>query len=545
MKSPIPLIADGNPISNRMVNLFGSPRRGANKSSSDLSSVEEPRSPIDGKSAEVGTVGSTVEAVATPTKPENSTGGEAAGSTKNSSNSNDAVIVTSIEDVTSVKKRDIKNCSLIIISEPLYFMNHHLQRSTKENIAEVVCKFYSQEEITDARQKVCLYESFLQVKPKTRRNASNKLKIEAEVNDILNALYDLDKQQVKTRFLSQDMARIPPCSPGEIDPYSNLLCINDLQADSKRMKDNLGAVKAHAVTNSDKISQLTTDLQELRSLIASCAAKEISTLLGEDTRAISVSVMQAKKSTEPSKPVRTQQKPKEQQQQQQQQQQRLQQKQQQLQQEQQEQQKQQEQQEKQVQQQQPRPTGEEACGAASGVSTPAPAAGVAESATPPIQPPSTPPPVPMGDDSSDVTGDASTEGVAWSTVVSRKTRTPPKSGATENTSTSRASFTGAPERRDYYLFNIEGTTENSTIERFLKNSGFNKFTLRQVSTAQSFQKSFRLTILQSDEDKLDSTTWPNRVFLRKWRFRGRKSFDREASGGQNPDKRTHRSKPNQ
>ena len=63
--------------------------------------------------------------------------------------------------------------------------------------------------------KICLFEKHLQVKPKTKQNGSGKLKIEAEVGDILNALYELDKKEFKTRFLSENMVRIPPYNPGE------------------------------------------------------------------------------------------------------------------------------------------------------------------------------------------------------------------------------------------------------------------------------------------------------------------------------------------
>ena len=87
------------------------------------------------------------------------------------------------------------------------------------------------------------------MKPKTG-NGYGKLKIEAEVADILIALYELDEKEIKARFLSENKCRIPPCNPGEIDPHCNMLCITDLQADSKDMNENIGAVKAHAIHNS-------------------------------------------------------------------------------------------------------------------------------------------------------------------------------------------------------------------------------------------------------------------------------------------------------
>ena len=558
-----------------IANLFGSPKRGRIKSMPDLSEIDD--TTMENVIADFKDLLTTaIREAETLSKKKDSAFNKKKGKSvvcpNDTSKKSDAVIISSLEDVSSARKRHsvIKDGQFIIISEPLYFMYYHLHRSTKENISDVVCKFYSQEEITDAKNKVYLYDDFLQVKAKTRRNTSGKLKIEVEVNDILNALYDLDKQEVKMRFLSENMARIPPCNPGEVDPYSNLLCITDLQADSKSMKDNLGAVKAHAVDNSEKINKLLTDMQEIRSLIACCATKEISNLLGEDVAEIGAagptnSNRDAQSSsfsqmtvepTRPTKPARH------------------------------------------VRQQ---PGSGLACqgprDATSSVSTAAPNAYVPESARPPshpppmpspepaeaARPPPTPPPVPsgapvptgappvsagalsvpagappvpagvplapvgvppparVGTTSSAPAGaplapvgapPTQEEGGNWAKVVSRNTRGATRLSSVGNSASKpNPSFTAAPARRDFYMHNVDGATENGVIEKFLKNNGFSKFTLRQLSANQAINKSFRLTILESEEDKLDSAPWPDRVFLKKWRFRGRKTYDREGGGG--------------
>ena len=264
-------------LTDKVVNLFGSPGRGANKPSSPSRSTSDSSESFalgDGLGAEVIADGNTAQSVAMPSPLGNSTGGNLSASPMRSVGN----VVFSVDDAIALRKQGIKG-PFVIISEPLYYMSHHLHRSAKDNIADVVCKFYSQEEISDAKQKISLYDDVLQVKLKARRNTNAKLKLEAEVGDILNALYDLDKKEIKTRFLSENMSRIPPCNPSEIDPYSNMLSINDLQADSKSMKDNLGSVKAHAISNSDKISELTAAIQEIKSLLANSAAQEINEVL--------------------------------------------------------------------------------------------------------------------------------------------------------------------------------------------------------------------------------------------------------------------------
>ena len=263
-----------------MKNLFGSsPRRSALKSSSSIDSVESSAqlSGLCGESAEVSTA---QNIAAMPLPLENSTGGDQSASSKSSTSSSGTSTISVVEDATSLRGKDYEGGSFCILSEPLYYMSHYLHRSAKESIADVVCRFYSQEEISDAKSKICLFEKHLEVKPKTRRNCKGKLKIEADVGDILNVLYELDKKGIKTRFLSENMARIPPCNPSEVDPYSNMLCINELQAESKNVKENLGAVKAHAISNSDKISEINEAIQEIKSLLAMNAATEINKILG-------------------------------------------------------------------------------------------------------------------------------------------------------------------------------------------------------------------------------------------------------------------------
>ena len=101
--------------------------------------------------------------------------------------------------------------------------------------------------------------------------------------------------------------------------------------------------------------------------------------------------------------------------------------------------------------------------------------------------------------------------------------------------TTKTSFLGAPPRRDFYLFNIESGTDNSSIEQFLKSNGITHCWLRQVSSNQSFNKSFRLTVLESEEDKVKSISWPDRVYMKKWRFKSSNGFDRKKVNGQIPD----------
>ena len=125
------------------------------------------------------------------------------------------------------------------------------------------------------------------------------------------------------------------------------------------------------------------------------------------------------------------------------------------------------------------------------------------------------------------------DGGPWTTVDGRKGKR--SSNSTTQGKTIKSSFLGAPLRRDFYLFNIEADTENSSIEQFLKINGINTCWLRQVSSNVSFNKSFRLTVLESDEDKVNSISWPDRVYLKKWRFKSSNGFDRKKANGQNPD----------
>ena len=130
-----------------MKNLFGSsPRRSALKSSSSTSTIDSDESSAHPDGLCVGSAeGSTAQdSVAMPLPLENSTGGDQSASSKSSTSSSGAITITSVEDATSLQGKDYECRSLIIISEPLYYMSHYMHRSAKESIADVVCRFYSQ-----------------------------------------------------------------------------------------------------------------------------------------------------------------------------------------------------------------------------------------------------------------------------------------------------------------------------------------------------------------------------------------------------------------
>ena len=122
-------------LTDKVVNLFGSPGRGANKPSSPSRSTSDSSESFalgDGLGAEVIADSNTAQSVAMPSPLGNSTGGNLSASPMRSVGN----IVFSVEDAVALKKQGIKG-PFSFISEPLYYMSHYLHRSAKDNIADV------------------------------------------------------------------------------------------------------------------------------------------------------------------------------------------------------------------------------------------------------------------------------------------------------------------------------------------------------------------------------------------------------------------------
>ena len=142
----------------------------------------------------------------------------------------------------------------------LCYTQYHMHRTAKENIADVLCKFFCEEEVITAKEMLkTFYKGRFTYEMKDRRNTTGtqvkpgKNKTDSVINDILSVMYELDEKKIVTEFVVKDLSRLPKCDPKEVDPYSNLQLIIDLQQRLYNLENTAGSMQAQLISNVESI----------------------------------------------------------------------------------------------------------------------------------------------------------------------------------------------------------------------------------------------------------------------------------------------------
>ena len=150
-----------------------------------------------------------------------------------------------------------------------------MQRTPQDNIGEVLRRFYSDEELMTARDVlISSHTGSFDYEMKERSNTTGpkasrgKKKAESVIEDILIVMYELDRKKIVTEFVVRDLARLPKCDPKDVDPYSNLQYIIDLQQRVKNLEDNAGSIKAQLLTQSENTKTNTNTLADHETMFA-------------------------------------------------------------------------------------------------------------------------------------------------------------------------------------------------------------------------------------------------------------------------------------
>ena len=142
-----------------------------------------------------------------------------------------------------------------------------MRQTAKDLIAEVIKRYYSEEEVLTARDLLLKsYDGLFVYEMKNRRNSKpsvagkGKSKHESFIEDILCAMYELDKKRIVTGFCANNLARLPKCDPKEVDPYSNLQLILDLKERVKNLEDGAGSIHAQLLTHTENFKEKSNEI---------------------------------------------------------------------------------------------------------------------------------------------------------------------------------------------------------------------------------------------------------------------------------------------
>ena len=141
----------------------------------------------------------------------------------------------------------------MIINELLNYVHHYLDRSAIDHIKTIVLKFYTVNEVTEAKK--CMWHNFKDyLEPYVeRKSTGNRSAEEANLDDIFKAFKVLDEKGVNCEFVSQDLSRLPSVNPEELNTtfllervtliekrladYDNVL--NNQRIDLMKLQDNV------------------------------------------------------------------------------------------------------------------------------------------------------------------------------------------------------------------------------------------------------------------------------------------------------------------
>ena len=142
--------------------------------------------------------------------------------------------------------------SSVILNELLCYVQYHIKRTANDNIAEVLARHFSLEEITSAKD--LLKDNYGHVVGhilKERRNTQNKVKCISFSEDIVNALQELDAKSIETNFVAKNLGRLPRHDPKDLDPYAVMEMVLSLGDRLKQVEDSMGEAKAKVIMHDE------------------------------------------------------------------------------------------------------------------------------------------------------------------------------------------------------------------------------------------------------------------------------------------------------
>ncbi len=113
--------------------------------------------------------------------------------------------------------------NVLIRNELLCYVQCHLNRSAKAKIFEGAGRAFSDDNIVGAKDVLDReFGDNLKVKMKTRRNGQNKLRADLTLDDIVNAMIDLNQNEIVINFGARDVLVLPKEDTIDLDSYTLL-----------------------------------------------------------------------------------------------------------------------------------------------------------------------------------------------------------------------------------------------------------------------------------------------------------------------------------
>jgi len=162
--------------------------------------------------------------------------------------------------ITQPGTEDGKNEPMLVVCELLAYLFTALHESSKDMLKRSVLQFYSDDEISGAKDSIWNAYSEEVLGKKMKRNNGERTIREKEVDDIAEAVSLIDnnkKQWDMVTFCAVDLKRIPKFSPEELDMTSVIERLSTLE---KRMGDMRAVTGSHTA----QLAGVVADVVDLR-----------------------------------------------------------------------------------------------------------------------------------------------------------------------------------------------------------------------------------------------------------------------------------------
>ena len=163
--------------------------------------------------------------------------------------------------------------SPLVISELLCYVTGNLKRSTSEQLVSAIYRFYDIEEIIMAKK--ILYEKYPELgEYPARKTSINRSEQEAHSTDIVESLVHLDSLELETVFVAKNLKRIPKWDPHDSDHLSILEKISKLEGRLHNTEFVVSENKAHILKLNDDVSKFDNRFESCEKAVAGLAAKD-------------------------------------------------------------------------------------------------------------------------------------------------------------------------------------------------------------------------------------------------------------------------------
>ena len=141
----------------------------------------------------------------------------------------------------------------MIVSEVLSFISFYLDKTTAEHIKKITLGFYTPDEIIEAKKILWTnYKDNISFVYQDRKSTDKRSACEANIDDILKALGDLDIASVPILFVAVQLNRIPSCNPEELNLTYLLERVNNIEKQLKSHNEVLCTQRIDLLNIQDK-----------------------------------------------------------------------------------------------------------------------------------------------------------------------------------------------------------------------------------------------------------------------------------------------------